>query len=92
MSLNIKNERTHALVRQLAELTGESQTSAVEGAVRARIDALVAEQKRDDQEVTTRRERADAVLASFRADLSHADRAALRGAEGALYDDAGLPA
>ena len=33
MSLNIKNERTHALVRELAERTGQSQTSAVEEAV-----------------------------------------------------------
>ena len=43
MSLNIKNERTHALVRELAELTGLSQTSAVEDAVRDEL-ARVAEQ------------------------------------------------
>jgi antitoxin VapB len=40
MSLNIKNERTHELVRELAELTGMSQTSAVEDAVRRRLAEL----------------------------------------------------
>ena len=36
MSLNIKNERTHALVRELATLSGMSQTEAVEDAVNLR--------------------------------------------------------
>jgi len=40
VSLNIKNEETHRLVRQLAELTGQSQTSAVEDAVRRRLAEL----------------------------------------------------
>ncbi len=44
MSLNIKNEETHRLVRQLAELTGQSQTSAVEDAVRRRLAELTADQ------------------------------------------------
>ena len=43
VSLNIKNERTHALVRELATLQGVSQTEAVERAVRERIAALTAE-------------------------------------------------
>jgi antitoxin VapB len=37
MSLNIKNEQTHELVRELAHLTGESQTAAVDTAVRERL-------------------------------------------------------
>lgn len=40
MSLNIKNEETHRLVRELATLTGQSQTSAVEDAVRRRLAEL----------------------------------------------------
>jgi antitoxin VapB len=40
MSLNIKNERTHALVRELATLTGMSQTDAVTHAVEHRIAEL----------------------------------------------------
>jgi antitoxin VapB len=38
--LNIKNEETHRLVRQLAALTGQSQTSAVHDAVRRRLEEL----------------------------------------------------
>jgi antitoxin VapB len=40
MSLNIKNERTHALVRELATLSGMSQTDAVEDAVARRLEQL----------------------------------------------------
>jgi antitoxin VapB len=40
MSLNIKNEKTHRLVQQLAKLTGESQTAAVEEAVRERLERV----------------------------------------------------
>jgi len=42
MSLNIKNEQTNRLVRELAELTGESQTEAVTTAVRERLERLQA--------------------------------------------------
>lgn len=40
MSLNIKNERTHHLVRQLARATGESMTAAVEKAVEERLERI----------------------------------------------------
>lgn len=40
MSLNIKNEKTHRLVRQLARLTGESMTAAVDQAVRERLERV----------------------------------------------------
>ena len=40
MSLNIKNEETHRLVRQLAKVTGESMTAAVEKAVRERLERV----------------------------------------------------
>lgn len=55
MSLNIKNERVHALVRHASQLTGLSQTAVVERAVErfvkdataderaAELDALLAE-------------------------------------------------
>ena len=39
-TLNIKNPETCRLVHQLAELTGESMTAAVEQAVRERLDRL----------------------------------------------------
>lgn len=40
MSLNIKSEEVHRLVRELADLTGESMTAAVAEAVRERLDRL----------------------------------------------------
>ena len=45
MSLNIKNEETHRLVRELAERTGQSQTGAVEDAVRRRLAELERERQ-----------------------------------------------
>ena len=40
MSLNIKNEETYRLVRELADLTGESMTGAVTEAVRERLKRI----------------------------------------------------
>jgi antitoxin VapB len=37
MSMNIKNEETHRLARELADLTGESMTDAVTEALRERL-------------------------------------------------------
>jgi len=92
MSLNIKNERTHALVRRLAELTGASQTSAVEEAVQGRLDELLAERDDEAGERAARQERVDRLLGDLRAELTETDRAALRGSDADLYDDAGMPA
>jgi antitoxin VapB len=46
MSLNIKNEETHQLVRQLAKRTGESMTAAVDKAVRERLERVRATKKK----------------------------------------------
>jgi antitoxin VapB len=40
MSLNIKNEKTHRRVRELARLTGESMTAAVDKAVQERLERV----------------------------------------------------
>ena len=40
MSLNIKNDETNRLAHKLAELTGESLTTAVTVAVRERLERL----------------------------------------------------
>jgi antitoxin VapB len=45
MGMNIKNTETHRLVRELAELTGESQTAAITVAVRERLDRLRRQRK-----------------------------------------------
>ncbi|WP_277213506.1 type II toxin-antitoxin system VapB family antitoxin [Isoptericola croceus] len=92
MGLNIKNEHTHQLVRRLADLTGSSQTSAVEDAVQRRLEELLAERGDGARERAERRDRVDGLLADVRADLTDEDRAALRGADTDLYDDAGMPA
>jgi antitoxin VapB len=45
MSLNIKNEKTHRLVRELAQATGESMTAAVDKAVRERLERVRRDKK-----------------------------------------------
>ena len=87
MGLNIKNERTHALVRRLAQLTGQSQTSAVEDAVRRRIEEL----SRSDDEVEAKVQRMLRIAQEFSAELTPEDRAALLSADDELYDELGLP-
>lgn len=83
MSLNIKNERTHALVRELATLTGVSQTEAVEDAVRARLEELNAEkeqQARFDRIMAISRETGK-IIRDTGGPLDFDD----------LYDEMGLP-
>jgi antitoxin VapB len=40
LSLNIKNEETHRLARELARVTGESMTVAVSEAIRERLERV----------------------------------------------------
>ena len=82
MSLNIKNEETHRLVRQLAELTGQSQTSAVEDAVRRRLAEL-------DRERATRIRRILKIAHEAAATMTPEERTRDWFAD--LYDDDGLP-
>ncbi|GAA3922622.1 type II toxin-antitoxin system VapB family antitoxin [Microbacterium invictum] len=98
MSLNIKNEGTHALVRELAALTGMSQTSAVEDAVRRRLHELQGETggvraspDYSPEEIERRRVAVDRILADFRAHTTPEQRAALATADDDLYDELGLP-
>jgi len=89
MSLNIKNERTVALVRELAARTGESQTSAVERAVQAQLDSAEPDLATAQRE--SRNARARAILVDLWSDTTDAERAAVRRAQDDLYDAAGLP-
>jgi antitoxin VapB len=84
MSLNIKNEATHARVRRLAELTGLSQTAAVDEAVSRRLSEL-------EGAAARRAARVDAVVREIRIELTPAEKDALRGADEELYDRDGLP-
>lgn len=87
MSLNIKNERTHALIRELAALTGKNQTQAVEDAVRRALEEQKTQSLRPDMQW----ERGISVIEAFHRTLTEEDREALRGAEDELYDEDGLP-
>ncbi|WP_159621899.1 type II toxin-antitoxin system VapB family antitoxin [Ruania rhizosphaerae] len=87
MGLNIKNEGTSALVRELAQLLGTSQVGAVEDAVRHRLSEVRASGDYHHA-------RSQAILeiaADFRRPLTPAQIDALRHADDDLYDDAGLP-
>jgi len=47
MSLNIKNEETHRMARELAQLTGESMTTAVNEAIRERLERVRGKSKEE---------------------------------------------
>ncbi|BBU24280.1 type II toxin-antitoxin system VapB family antitoxin [Mycobacterium xenopi] len=91
MGLNIKNEETTALVRELAKRTGLTQTAAITEAVRAKL----AELDRDQTDTQRRRERRHArvrqLLNELHSSLTDVERAQLKDAERELYDQAGLP-
>lgn len=83
MGLNIKNEKTHRLVQELATLTGESMTAAVTEAVRERLDRL-----RRARGVSLA-ERLIAIGKDCAAHLKEPFRSADHGE--LLYDERGLP-
>jgi antitoxin VapB len=83
VSLNIKNEEIHRLVRQLAELTGQSQTSAVEDAVRRRLDEL--------EHTRGQSARREAMMRIARESASLIDPELANDPNDFLYDELGLP-
>jgi antitoxin VapB len=85
MSLNIKNERTHALVRQLAALSGMSQTEAVEDAVTRRLEQLSSASEPD---TNARVERIMALAADISSRLGPES---FEDVNDWLYDENGLP-
>jgi antitoxin VapB len=84
VSLNIKNEETYRLVRELADLTGESMTGAVTEAVRERLQRL-----RLSSDKAGMAERIHAIAVDMRSRLP-ADFFAVEHGE-LLYDEDGLP-
>lgn len=86
MSLNIKNERVHALAQEAARRTGKTQTSVIEEA----LERLLAELDRTGAE-EARRRRVDFLLADMHARVTDEDRAVM--STDILYDEeTGLPA
>jgi antitoxin VapB len=83
MGLNIKNEETYRLVQELATLTGESMTTAVNEAVRQRLERV--RQKRS----TSLAERLLAIGKDCAAHIKEPYRSIDHG--DLLYDERGLP-
>lgn len=83
MGMNIKNPEAHQLAREIAALTGESQTTAVTVALRERLDRL-----RMAQEPCLA-ERLLAIGRDAAAHLSEPYRSIDHGT--LLYDERGLP-
>jgi antitoxin VapB len=83
MGLNIKNEETHQLVRELSERTGETMTTAVTTAVRERLERVRREQGQSlaDRLLAIGKDCAARLKEPFRS-ADHADL---------LYDERGLP-
>ena len=84
MSLNIKNDETCRLARELANLTGQSMTGAITVALRERLER---EKRRRDKDALLRdiraiAERCAAKLGPGPSAVEHGDY---------LYDERGLP-
>jgi antitoxin VapB len=83
MSLNLKNQETHRLARELAEKTGESLTTAVTVALRERLERL----RQNEQGALS-----DRLLRIGKDCAAHLREPFLSVDHGALlYDERGLP-
>jgi antitoxin VapB len=83
MSLNIKSEETHRMAKELARLTGESMTAAVEEAIRERLERVKGSSKQGLAErlLQIGRECAAHMKEPYKS-IDHGDL---------LYDEKGLP-
>ena len=84
MSLNIKNDETCRLARELAELTGESMTGAITVALRERL-----EREKHARSVEARLKKIRAIAKRCARDLRPGPSAVEHG--DLLYDERGLP-
>ena len=89
MSLNIKNEETYELVKELAAMTGVSLTAAVKVAVRNEIERERSSRRAAGQRPRKRSE----VLRTFAEEFSSKVRNPIHSWEvdALLYDENGLP-
>ena len=84
MSLNIKNEQTHQLARELAQLTGETMTGAITIALREKLD-----RERRERSVEARIQKLQVIRKRCRSLLKDGPSAVEHG--DFLYDENGLP-
>lgn len=85
MGMNIRNEETERLVRELAALTGESETAAVTTAVRERLERLRPPGGADGMRLQRMKQIAAEAAALIREPHKSIDHGDL------LYDEKGLP-
>lgn len=83
MSVNIKDERTHQLIKELAAATGESMTAAVRSAVEERLARVLRESS------TTKAERILAIGRDTAPRLREPWKSSDHG--DLLYDERGMP-
>jgi antitoxin VapB len=90
MSLNIKNEETHELVKELAALKGVSLTAAVTSAVQREIEREKAVREKNAQPIRKKRSE---ILQAFAQEFSRRVKDPIHSWEidGLLYDEDGLP-
>jgi antitoxin VapB len=90
MSLNIKDNETHELVKELAALKGTSMSTAVKVAVRAEIEREAVRQGKADQQSRPRRSE---ILQAFAREFSQRVKNPIHSWEvdALLYDENGLP-
>ena len=84
MSLNIKNEETYRLARELAQLTGETMTGAITVALRERLERERKERDAESllQDLKAIALRCASTLRDGPSAIEHGDF---------LYDERGLP-
>jgi len=90
MALNIKNERTVALIRELAAATGQNMTSAIEEAIGARLAQLKDAQSADEADRASRLAEIHRLVNEIQANMTDSQREALTTAQADLYDQQGL--
>lgn len=88
MGLNIKSERTVALVRELARRTDTNLTAAIEDAVARRLADLDHE---NHARATARQSAADEILRELGRLMTKKEKRAVRKRDAEMYDEAGLP-
>lgn len=91
VGLNIKNETTVALIRDLAARTGLTQTAAIEDAVRNRLAELDRSGHGAAGAADARRATIERLLGALHQSVTDEERAAVHTAEIDLYDQSGLP-
>ncbi len=87
MGLNIKNEETIRLVRELADELHVSMTAAITVAVRARLEQL--REREADEDLAADFERGLAILREMRELMG--EEYLSQDFDALLYDEAGLP-